>query len=157
MSKASFREAGIGYRLPEHSITRRNYVETTFGAAVIPVSLLVMLSGRSLDTPVWLLLLVMSLSLPCALAWFVWPKNRRSAATMALCGAVIVFFSLFGGGVFLGFAFAVSNVQSWDTEAGIMSPFKMGVAGLFFGSVVTLGLPWILGIGLSLLFRDAPQ
>lgn len=76
-----------------------------------------------------------------------WPRGPRPAARMSGAGALTVLtaFLIFGIGVMI--ASLLKGNETW-------SVIFMPVFFLFIGSIFTLFLPYILGIGLSLMFRD---
>ncbi|MEM7727828.1 MAG: hypothetical protein AAF311_00985 [Pseudomonadota bacterium] len=73
---------------------------------------------------------------------------------MAGRGLLVTGGALFGGGFLAGILLPIFDDAPLQLDAILAAPFVMGAMGLLFGSVVTLGLPWVLGIGVSLLFRD---
>ena len=88
-------------------------------------------------------------------AFLCWPyKTRRSTGRMILAGILTVLTAL----LFLSWVIgAAVLVESQITLKELLSAFVfLPVMTIFFASIVTLGIPYIIGILLSLPFREAP-
>ena len=72
-------------------------------------------------------------------------------------GVAVVGLSLFFGGLIAATLIILNGLGPTNPWEMIQSYFMLSVLALIFGSVFTLGVPWILGIGVSLLFRDDPS
>ncbi len=93
--------------------------------------------------------------IPAAIAAWVFPSAPRSRADMTLAGLCVVFFSFVALGLST-FVFALLEPATWDGAGSMIWTFVesayAAILIMFFGSLLTLGLPWWVGIGVSWLF-----
>jgi hypothetical protein len=144
-------------RVPERYATRNGYACATVLAALVPATGLAGFIFITMNPLFFAPLLAGSLAIPYVLARWLWPTGRRTAAIMAGRGALVTLGSLFGGGFLAGLMMPFMDPAPLRLEEVLAGPVVMGAMGVLFGSILTFGVPWILGIGISLLFRDRPQ
>ena len=137
--------------------TAQGYANAAALAAVIPGGFLALLG---LSASVWMLVLslVVAIGVPWLAAYRLWPRKRpRTAGRMAMRGAAVVLISLLAGSMLFGLLSAIGNFAHLGPLDLIQQVIGMIMVGVVFGSLFTLGLPWWLGIGLSLMFPDPPD
>lgn len=88
-------------------------------------------------------------------AYICWPrKTRRSAVRMALAGLFTVGLAFLLLGLALGSVAGVGEILEGRPADAPGMFFMIGVITVIFGSIVSLGFPFLIGIGVSLLFRE---
>lgn len=147
-------------RLPAQHQTCWGYAAVAFATALL---FCVIYLGASLpsgsDAPFWeKSLLIGGLafsSVPAAL--IAWPRRtRRSALRMVLAGFLTVVMAF----AFIGLSVSILAALLPDSQDPLSEELLVilisAPAFIVFGSIFTLGVPHMLGIFMSLLFRDDP-
>jgi len=141
-------------RLPPRFRNRWSYA----GAAALGVMIFLMIwtgAGPGFDDEMFALstALVISASAPAALYW---PRGRRSLRRMALTGILVVLtaFFLFLPLTIFFTAIAEGRVATPYFWGDWIEYFPVSLVIVIFGSIFTLGLPYLIGVLLSFLFAD---
>lgn len=144
-------------RLPEKYRTRRAYQIAAVAAAFLPATVLALLIGSERPVTLFFPLITLGLISVAVFSGWLWPKRNRTTLAMIGRGVAVVGLSLFFGGLIAATLIILNGLGPTNPWEMIQSYFMLSVLALIFGSVFTLGVPWILGIGVSLLFRDDPS
>lgn len=125
-------------------------------SAILPGFFLSVIIGGASGAGMVGLMMIAVIIIPAVMSWMLWPKRHRSGWKMAGVGLVITATSIAVGGALAGLILSLTDTSP-DSLIGVLSNMaRFSVIGLLFGTLFTLGIPWILGIGVSLLFRDNP-
>lgn len=143
-------------RLPARYRTRKGYQTAAVAAAFLPATVLALLIGSERPITLFLPLITLGLFSVAIFSGWLWPKRKRTTLTMIGRGAAVIALSLFSCGLIAASLIILNGLGPTNPWEMIKSYFTLSVLALIFGSVFTLGVPWILGIGVTLLFRDDP-
>ena len=124
----------------------------TYGSAAFLSSSLFAFGLRAADGAAWGWLLGL---IPAGIAACVFPPAPRSRQDMTYSGVFVVLLSFLALGVLVLLA-ALADPAIWRSMGsfvwGMLMAAVLAMLILFAGSLITLGLPWWIGIAVSWLF-----
>ena len=141
-------------RVPERFMTAKHYAMAIGATAAMPALFLSLMIGGNSGPLFVVPLFLFSIAVPAGLAYWLWTDKTRSVWGMIWRGAVIVGSTLLLTGFVLGIVVVLDRSSTIEPHKVLIAPFAMALLAYIYGSIATLGLPWLLGIGVSLLFRD---